>query len=82
MTTRTCPVAGRTATGHGLGRVSPAQDENAKIVVEVKAIGGDKGAAVADFLREKPFAGRRPVFVGDDMTDEDAFVLVNARDGI
>jgi trehalose 6-phosphate phosphatase len=53
-----------------------------KMVVEVKAIGGNKGAAVADFLKEEPFAGRRAVFAGDDMTDEDAFVLVNARDGI
>ena len=53
-----------------------------KMVVEVKAIGGNKGAAVADFLKEEPFAGRRAVFAGDDATDEDAFVLVNARDGI
>jgi trehalose 6-phosphate phosphatase len=53
-----------------------------KMVVEVKATGGNKGAAVADFLKEEPFAGRRAVFAGDDATDEDAFVLVNARDGI
>ena len=53
-----------------------------KMVVEAKAIGGNKGAAIADYLNEKPFAGRRAVFAGDDVTDEDAFVLVNARDGI
>jgi trehalose 6-phosphate phosphatase len=53
-----------------------------KMVVEAKAVGGNKGAAIADYLNEKPFAGRRAVFAGDDVTDEDAFVLVNARDGI
>jgi trehalose 6-phosphate phosphatase len=53
-----------------------------KMVVEAKAVGGNKGAAIADYLNEQPFAGRRAVFAGDDVTDEDAFVLVNARDGI
>ena len=53
-----------------------------KMVVEAKAVGGNKGAAIADYLSEKPFAGRRAVFAGDDVTDEDAFVLVNARDGV
>jgi trehalose 6-phosphate phosphatase len=53
-----------------------------KMVVEAKAVGGNKGAAIADYLNEKPFQGRRAVFAGDDVTDEDAFVLVNARDGI
>jgi trehalose 6-phosphate phosphatase len=53
-----------------------------KMVVEAKAVGGNKGAAIADYLSEKPFAGRRAVFAGDDVTDEDAFILVNARDGV
>jgi trehalose 6-phosphate phosphatase len=53
-----------------------------KMVVEAKAVGGSKGAAIADFLRESPFSGRQAVFAGDDITDEDAFVLVNAKDGI
>lgn len=53
-----------------------------KMVVEAKAVGGNKGAAIADYLNEQPFAGRRAVFAGDDVTDEDAFALVNARDGV
>ncbi len=53
-----------------------------KMVVEAKAIGGNKGAAIADYLSEEPFLGRRAIFAGDDITDEDAFMLVNARDGI
>ena len=53
-----------------------------KMVVEAKAIGGNKGAAIADYLMEAPFAGRQAVFAGDDITDEDAFMLVNARGGM
>jgi trehalose 6-phosphate phosphatase len=65
-----------------VGELKQTEIKRGKMVVEVKAIGGNKGAAVADFLKEEPFAGRRAVFAGDDVTDEDAFVLVNARDGI
>jgi len=65
-----------------LGEFREIEVKRGKMVVEVKAIGGNKGAAIADFLNEKPFAGRRAVFAGDDVTDEDAFVVVNARDGI
>ncbi|QNU15950.1 trehalose-phosphatase [Thermomonas sp. XSG] len=51
-------------------------------VLELRPEGADKGAAIAAFLDEPPFAGRRPVFAGDDLTDEHGFALVNRRDGI
>ena len=62
--------------------LSGVELKRGKMVVEAKAVGGNKGAAIADYLNEKPFAGRRAVFAGDDITDEDAFLLVNARDGV
>lgn len=51
-------------------------------VVELKPQGADKGAAIEAFLAEAPFAGRRPVFLGDDLTDEHGFERVNQRGGI
>jgi len=52
-----------------------------KAVYELKPAGRDKSAVVAEFLAEPPFAGRTPVVLGDDVTDEDAFAEVNRRDG-
>ena len=52
-----------------------------KRVVEIKPAGKDKGIAVLEFLQEEPFRGRTPVFVGDDSTDEHAFVTVNRLHG-
>ncbi|MFC3395396.1 trehalose-phosphatase [Brenneria rubrifaciens] len=53
-----------------------------KCVVEIKPRGTDKGVAINAFMREAPFAGRIPVFVGDDLTDEKGFIAVNAMQGI
>ena len=52
-----------------------------KRVYELRPAGFDKGRAVAAFLEEAPFAGRRPVCLGDDLTDEDAFRAVLERGG-
>jgi trehalose 6-phosphate phosphatase len=53
-----------------------------KCVVELKPSGINKGAAIAAFLQEPPFACRKPVFIGDDLTDEHGFEVVNAKSGI
>jgi len=53
-----------------------------KCVVEIKPAGIDKGAAINDFMQQPPFAGRTPVFIGDDLTDEKGFLAVNARQGV
>ncbi len=53
-----------------------------KCVVEIKPQGINKGAAIEAFMREAPFTGRIPVFIGDDLTDEKGFLAVNAMQGI
>jgi trehalose 6-phosphate phosphatase len=53
-----------------------------KAVIEIKLAGFDKGTAVRSLMRRKPFAGRRPVFVGDDTTDEAAFAVLPELDGV
>jgi trehalose 6-phosphate phosphatase len=52
-----------------------------KAVVELTPAGRDKGLAIKAFMREPPFRGRRPVFIGDDVTDEHGFLMVNRLGG-
>lgn len=41
-----------------------------------------KGSAIRRFMMEPPFAGRRPVFIGDDTTDEPGYEAANELGGI
>jgi trehalose 6-phosphate phosphatase len=55
--------------------------QRGKYVVEVRPAGRDKGVGVVEFMNEAPFQHRRPVFVGDDATDEFGFQAVNRLGG-
>lgn len=52
-----------------------------QFVYELKQRAVSKGSAVQALLRQPPFAGRQPVFVGDDRTDEDGIAASQAAGG-
>lgn len=53
-----------------------------KCVLELKPAGYSKATAIEDFMREEPFRSRRPVVIGDDVTDEDGFRYASSIGGI
>jgi trehalose 6-phosphate phosphatase len=56
--------------------------QRGKMVVELRPTGHDKGTAIEAFMRDPPFRDRRPVFLGDDLTDEHGFAVVNRLGGL
>jgi trehalose 6-phosphate phosphatase len=56
--------------------------QEGNMMLEIKPRGFTKGSAIKAFMHEPPFSGRKPVFVGDDLTDRDAFSAVEDLGGI
>jgi len=73
----------RSLAGRAAERLGPAfRLQAGKLVVELLPAAAGKGAAIRRFMGQPPYAGRTPVFVGDDLTDEDGFAVVNALGGL
>jgi trehalose 6-phosphate phosphatase len=53
-----------------------------KLMVDVKPAGINKGDAVYELMQHAPFAGRRPIFIGDDTTDVPVFKVIPIFDGL
>ena len=73
-----CLIAAETAARALPGHVTQA----GKMVVEVKPAQAHKGTALRRLFGHPPFAGRRPVMLGDDATDEDAMAAALELGGI
>jgi trehalose 6-phosphate phosphatase len=56
--------------------------QHGHMVAEVVPASVNKGTALAEFMREPPFHGRLPLYIGDDLTDEPAFHWVNLAGGV
>ena len=53
-----------------------------KCVCEIKHSGFNKASGVRELMTHEPFKGRRPLFVGDDVTDETVFALMPDMGGL
>ena len=53
-----------------------------KCVCEIKHSGFSKASGVRELMSHPPFKGRRPLFIGDDVTDESVFAIMPDLDGV
>jgi trehalose 6-phosphate phosphatase len=53
-----------------------------KCVCEIKQAGFDKATGVRELMNHEPFRGRRPIFIGDDVTDESVFAIIPDLGGL
>ena len=54
----------------------PIEVLRGKFVVEIKSAGVTKASGVRSLMKHPPFAGRQPIFLGDDVTDETVFPII------
>jgi len=67
--------------GADLAREFDLYLQKGKMVVELRPAGADKGTAIHQLMARPPMLGTRPVFLGDDITDEAGFAAVHALGG-
>ena len=53
-----------------------------KFVCEIKHSGFTKATGVRELMKHEPFKGRRPIFIGDDVTDETVFAIMPDMNGL
>jgi trehalose 6-phosphate phosphatase len=61
---------------------APIEVMPGKCVCEIKHSGFSKASAVRELMTHEPFKGRRPLFVGDDVTDESVFAIMPDLGGL
>jgi len=83
---RLAPHAAEQAMGAVAAAVEALQPayriQHGKAVAEIVPAGANKGQVIQTFMASAPFSRRRPVFIGDDLTDEHGFAAVNALGGL
>ena len=67
--------------GHDLAERHGLSAQPGDMVFELRQPGANKGSAVRRLMALDEFAGARPIFVGDDLTDEDGFAAAQELGG-